>query len=93
MNKFSKIILPTPILFPFSLTPQLFNPTQPHPQNSIQPYYNYHPYTPYQTPFILHKNFKHSFKYHNFTINPYQISNNTTPHNPINLYHQTLYGV
>ena len=44
MKKVSKFILASLILG-FSVTPELFNVTQAHAQESVKPYYNYSGYT------------------------------------------------
>ena len=54
-EKVSKIILASSLVLGFSVTPELFNVTQAHAQESVKPYYNYSGYTAYQSRFILDK--------------------------------------
>ena len=88
MKKVSKFILASSLILDFSVTPELFNVTQAHAQESVKPYYIYSGYTANQSNFILDKNFKTSQKADNFKINNYKITkNNKDLHNP------TIYGV
>ena len=41
MKKVSKFILASSLILDFSVTPELFNVTQAHAQESVKPYYNY----------------------------------------------------
>ena len=75
-KKVFKFILASSLILGFSVTPELFNVTQAHAQESVKPYYNYSGYTAYQSNFILDKNFKTSLKADNFKINGYKITQN-----------------
>lgn len=88
MKKVSNFILASSLVLGFFVTPELFNITQAHAQESVKPYYSYSGYTANQSNFILDKNFKTSQKADNFKINNYKITkNNKDLHNP------TIYGV
>ncbi|AMG64385.1 hypothetical protein HMPREF2693_01005 [Staphylococcus sp. HMSC068D08] len=93
MKKVSKIILASSLVLGFSVTPELFNVTQAHAQESVKPYYNYSGYTAYQSRFILDKNFKKSLKFDTFKMNGYKITKNSSVKNHKNLYDQTYYWV
>lgn len=81
MKKVSKFILASSLILDFSVTPELFNVTQAHAQESVKPYYNYSGYTAHQSNFILDKNFKTSLKADNFKINGYKITQNESAKN------------
>ena len=93
MKKVSKFILASSLILDFSVTPELFNVTQAHAQESVKPYYNYSGYTAHQSNFILDKNFKTSLKADNFKINGYKITQNESAKNDKDVYDQTYYGV
>ena len=62
MKKVSNFILASSLVLGFFVTPELFNITQAHAQESVKPYYSYSGYTANQSNFILDKNFKTSQK-------------------------------
>ena len=93
MKKVSNFILASSLVLGFFVTPELFNVTQAHAQESVKPYYNYSGYTAHQSNFILDKNFKTSLKADNFKINGYKITQNESAKNDKDVYDQTYYGV
>lgn len=88
MKKVSKFILDSSLVLSFSVTPELFNVTQAHAQESVKPSFNYRGQTAHQSNFILDKKFKTSLKAVNFKINNYKITKNNK-----DLYDPTYYGV
>lgn len=93
MKKVSNFILASSLVLGFFVTPELFNITQAHAQESVKPYYSYSGYTANQSNFILDKNFKTSQKANYFKINNHKITKNALAKNNKDLHDPTYYGV
>lgn len=93
MKKVSNFILASSLVLGFFVTPELFNITQAHAQESVKPYYSYSGYTVNQSNFILDKNFKTSQKADNFKINNNKITKNALAKNNKDLHDPTYYEV
>lgn len=93
MKKVSNFILASSLVLGFFVTPELFNITQAHAQESVKPYYSYSGYTANQSNFILDKNFKTSQKADNFKINNHKITKNALAKNNKDLHDPTYYEV